>query len=582
MISEDSVTDIHRRWYFTLLNPSSYKTSAIISIISSLAIICINHVSFSVTELLIHLILNVVIITVGFVLDLFLLRGTPTNKISKVIHVAAFSNSLWLVTIMLGVLANIIFNKNASILSYSIGGLFIASGLRYGIFTSVFGAKMPKSVLISFVLPIILFSNLLPYTNTFILQDYPGALVLGSVIYIVGLIWSILADRAGYPHLKSTFNILQAFLSAWTESKQEKMENIFDSRSKTDKIKTMMVKFESDKDKSVFVILPDVHPGPFNPIGGSDLPHKIFRFYENNAIVLHSVSDHSKNLPTSGEVDKYLESLKSSTFKNTANECSLPLQIKSNDFTLTCINFKTIVIMIISKDTGMEDLPYSIRERIEVCAAELGYSGIMVIDAHNGLGKRIISQDEEIICNLALEALTKLKEGPYHSFKVGYANSLNSSINFIELGGAGIGVINFQIDNHDYLIGWSDSNNLVNGLREKILNELNKQGLNMLEICSSDTHSSSGKRTRQGYYALGNVTTDKDIVCAFKEISQRALSNTKSTYASSSYFEGYSELKLMGSDQFDNYAKALNKSMTITKVSLGITVALFVIMLYIS
>jgi putative membrane protein len=104
----------------------------------------------------------------------------------------------------------------------------------------------------------------------------------------------------------------------------------------------------------------------------------------------------------------------------------------------------------------------------------------------------------------------------------------------------------------------------------------------MLEVCSSDTHSSSGKRTRQGYYALGNVTTDKDIVCAFEEISQRALSNTKSTSASSSYFEGYSDLKLMGSDQFDNYAKALNKSMTITKVSLGITVALFVIMLYIS
>jgi putative membrane protein len=582
LISEDSVTDIHRRWYFTLLNPSSYKTSAIISIVSSLAIICINHASFSVTELLIHLILNIVIISVGFVLDLFLLRGTPTNKISKVIHVAAFSNSLWLVTILLGVLANIIFNKNASILSYSIGGLFIASGLRYGIFTSVFGAKMPKSVLISFVMPIILFSNLLPYTNTFILQDYPGALVMGSIIYVVGVIWSILADRAGYPHLKSTFSILQAFLSAWTESKQEKMENIFDSRSKTDKIKTMVVKFESDKDKSVFVILPDVHPGPFNPIGGSDLPHKIFRFYENNAIVLHSVSDHSKNLPTSGEVDKYLESLKSSTFKNTANECSLPLQIKSNDFTLTCINFKTIVIMIISKDTGMEDLPYSIRERIEVCAIELGYPGIMVIDAHNGLGKRIIPQDEEIICNLALEALTKLKQGKNHSFKVGYANSLNSSIKFIELGGAGIGVINFQIDNYDYLVGWSDSNNLVNGLREKILNELNKQGLNMLEVCSSDTHSSSGKRTRQGYYALGNVTTDKDIVCAFEEISQRALSNTKSTPASSSYFEGYSDLKLMGSDQFDNYAKALNKSMTITKVSLGITVALFVIMLYIS
>ena len=582
MISEDSVTDIHRRWYFTLLNPSSYKTSAIIAIISSLAIVGINHESYSVTELFLHLILSVVIICAGFFLDLFLLRGTPTNKISKVIHVAAFSNSLWLVTILLGLLANVIFNKNSTIISYCLGGLFIASGLRYGIFTSVFGARMLKSILISFVIPVILFSNLLPYSATSIPQDYLAVLVLGSIIYIVGVVWSILADRAGYPHLKSTFRILQAFLSAWTENKQEKMEDIFDSRSKTDKIKTMVIKFERDQDKSIFVVLPDVHPGPFNPIGGSDLPHKMFKFFENNAIVLHSVSDHSKNLPTNGEVNKYLESLKNSVLKNTGKECSLPLQTKSNDFTLTCINFKTIVIMIVSKDGGMEDLPYSIRERIERYATEVGYSSIMVVDAHNGLGKKIASEEEEVICNLALRSLNKLKEHQYHSYKVGYANSMNSSIKFIELGGAGIGVINFQIDNQNYLIGWADSNNLVNGLREKILDELNKQGLNMLEVCSSDTHSSSGKRTRQGYYALGNVTTDKDIVCAFKEISQKALFNTTSTSSSSSYLEGYSEIKLMGSDQFDNYAKALNKSMNITKASLGITVALFIMMLYIS
>ncbi|MDP9305568.1 MAG: DUF2070 family protein, partial [Thermoproteota archaeon] len=407
-------------------------------------------------------------------------------------------------------------------------------------------------------------------------------LVLGSIIYIVGVIWSILADRAGYPHLKSTFRILQAFLSAWTENKHEKMEDIFDSRSNTDKIKTMMIKFERDQDKSVFVVLPDVHPGPFNPIGGSDLPHKMFKFFENNAIVLHSVSDHSKNIPTSGEVNKYLESLKNSVVKNTGKECSLPLQTKSNDFTLTSINFKTVVIMIVSKDGGMEDLPYSIREIIERYATEVGYSSIMVVDAHNGLGKKISSEEEEVICNLALTSLNKLKEHKYHSYNLGYANSMNSSAKFIELGGAGIGVINFQIDNHNYLIGWSDSNNLVNGLREKILDELNNQGLNMLEVCSSDTHSSSGKRTRQGYYALGNVTTDKDIVCAFKEISQKAISNTTSTSSSSSYLEGYSEIKLMGSDQFDNYAKALNKSMNITKASLGITVALFIMMLYIS
>jgi putative membrane protein len=159
---------------------------------------------------------------------------------------------------------------------------------------------------------------------------------------------------------------------------------------------------------------------------------------------------------------------------------------------------------------------------------------------------------------------------------------MNSEFKIIELGGAGIGVINFQINNENHLIGWSDSNNLVNGLRERLLDDLNEEGLNMLDICSSDTHSSSGKRTRQGYYALGNVTSYEDIFRAFKEIAQKAISNTTSFTCTFSFLDSYSQIKLMGRDQFDNYASALNKSMNITKISLAITVALYIMMLVIS
>ena len=101
----------------------------------------------------------------------------------------------------------------------------------------------------------------------------------------------------------------------------------------------------------------------------------------------------------------------------------------------------------------------------------------------------------------------------------------------------------------------------------------------MLEICSSDTHSSSGKRTRQGYYALGNVTSYEDIYRAFKEISQKAISST--TPSTFSFLDSYSQIKLMGRDQFDNYARALDKAMNITKISLAITVVLYIIMLVI-
>lgn len=577
MISEDSVTDIHRRWYFTLLNPSSYKTSAIIAIIASLGIIGINHVSYTLTELTIHSVLAIGITTGGFFLDLFLLRGTPTNKISKVIHVAAFSISLWLVTILLGSLANSIFGKNSDIVTYCLGGMFIASGLRYGIFVSVFGSRLLRSILIAFVVPVVFFTNILPYSYSFILQEHLSALIIGSTIFTIGVVWSILADRAGYPNLKSTFRVLQAFLSAWTENKQEKMEEIFESRSGLYEIRTKMMKFEREGDKQVFVVLPDIHPGPFNPIGGSNLPQKIFNFFENNAIVLHSISDHSKNLPTTAEVNKYLDSLKNSVLKNSGNECTLPLITKSNDFTITCIGFKTSVLMIISKDGGMEDLPYSIIEKIEEWAKDLGFSDIMIVDAHNALGNKISYEEETALNDLALASLKKLQGKQYYAYEIGYSNSLTSGFRIIELGGAGIGVLNLRINNENHLIGWSDSNNLVNGLRIRVLRELNNAGINMLEICSSDTHSSSGKRTRQGYYALGNVTNDKDIIKAFSEISSKAMSKT--TSSSFSYLDSYSQIKLMGRDQFDNYAGALNKSMNITKVSLTITVIFYITML---
>jgi putative membrane protein len=340
------------------------------------------------------------------------------------------------------------------------------------------------------------------------------------------------------------------------------------------------LKFEREGDKQVFVVLPDIHPGPFNPIGGSNLPQKVFNFFENNALVLHSISDHSKNLPTTIEVNRYLDSLKKSEIKNSGTECTLPVQTHSDDFSLTCIDFKSSVLMIISKDGGMEDLPYTIREKIEQFAKDLGYLDIMIADAHNALGIKLTGEEEAALTELALKTLEKLKGQKYYSYRVGYSNSLTSGFKFTELGGAGIGVLNIHINNQDHLIGWSDSNNLVNGLRIQILRELKEVGINMLEICSSDTHSSSGKRTRQGYYALGNVTNAKDIVGAFVDISQNAISKTSPS--SFSYLDMYSKVKLMGSDQFDNYASALNKSMNITKASLAITVIFYLALLIIS
>src|SRR3954447_22105036 len=93
----DSVSNIHRRWLFTRLNPSSYKISYVVSIACGGAIVLIqngyganlDHVSF-----LWSLLLGTIFLTVTNFLDFCALRGSPLNKISKVLHVSAFANLL--------------------------------------------------------------------------------------------------------------------------------------------------------------------------------------------------------------------------------------------------------------------------------------------------------------------------------------------------------------------------------------------------------------------------------------------------------------------------------------------------------
>ncbi|HEX2557741.1 MAG TPA: DUF2070 family protein, partial [Nitrososphaera sp.] len=138
---QDDVSNIHRRWSFTTLGPSSSKQSFAISLISATVIVIVSHLILlgsSLDALALHLPLGLAVLAGAHMLDYLALRGTPVNKLSKVAHVAAFANALWALTVLLGVAANIMFSKQGGG-NYIIAGMLLAVGLRIGIFTSVFG-----------------------------------------------------------------------------------------------------------------------------------------------------------------------------------------------------------------------------------------------------------------------------------------------------------------------------------------------------------------------------------------------------------------------------------------------------------
>src|SRR5215212_2843816 len=195
-MGSDSVSNIHRRWVLTRINFSSYKIS--------LTIFTITGTSFLIFS---------------YFLDLYLLRKTPVNKISKILHVSGFSNLLWLLILILGYLTFVIFQKDLPPKEYLLEGMMLAIGLRIGIFTSVFGANLFEAIKTAIIQPIVFLFLIIPASIFIQIFFDVVAISFGLILIGLGIGWTILADRAGRPNLQSTFSLLQAFLSAWTENK---------------------------------------------------------------------------------------------------------------------------------------------------------------------------------------------------------------------------------------------------------------------------------------------------------------------------------------------------------------------------
>jgi len=583
----DSVSNIHRRWSLTRLNPSSHKFSFLISSLSITIIIIISHFYLLKTDWFIfvsHLLLGLAITTGANFLDFFLLQSTPNNKITKIYHVSAFANLLWVLTILLGIASDILLLKKEITTNYIVEGMFLAIGLRTGIFTSVFGATISKAITVSFISPLLFLFAFLPFNFYFEALTTPIALGFGSSLLLLGIIWTISADRAGRPKIESTFRVLQAFLAAWTENKAENMEKITESRAHIETVSTYILKFKTLNSNEIFMILPDIHPGPFHPIGGSNLPYLLYMLFSKNAMVMHSISDHSLNIPSKKEVNKYVKSLSDSRQSEVGTVCTNPIQIKMGKCTVTGIAFgHSVVVFLSMAPIGMDDVPEHVRTALEHYSADIGFHNILIVDTHNAMGELLNGQDSDIMISAAKDCLNKLKQVRQHEFKIGFTSSAELSYNIDsmqDLGQSGLSSLLLLVEEKAYFIGWADSNNMDNGLRDYIISRLNNNTINMLEICTSDTHSTSGKRNRQGYYTFGNISKPDQVANIYLQLSRKSFENASpSTYE---LLSSRSAIKVMGKNQFKDYSIALEKSMNLTKIFLVVTLMVFIGMLILS
>jgi putative membrane protein len=586
-MSDDSVSRIHGRFYLTLINPSSHLTSLLISFICASIVVFLSYAYYLNLPLenLAVLPLSLGVLYAAKMIDYVLLRNAPVAKFTKIYHTAAFANILWSITIALGIATSFVLGRDTDV-SVIVAGMLLAAGLRIGIFTSVFGTGLTRAILISPILPLLFFVSFIPLDNILAYISDPAGVGFGLTFMAISTVWSMTADRAGRPNVKSTFNLLQAYLLAWTEHNPKPMEVIMEDRARQSRVNTYTLSLNTPSGRSL-IVLPDIHPGPFYPVGGSNLPYEIYRAYSANAIhavVMHSVSDHSLNLPSRVQLESYLKSLdlQNQNLVEHGNTCTEPIAVQVNSARVSGIAFgKVAVLMLSLAPHGMEDVPEIIRKEVERYATSRGFSNVLVIDTHNSMGEHLSEEDSSDMLKVCRIVLDEMIMKPQHNFKFGFCHSSEIDARANDVGPAGMSVMMASVNGRSFAICWADANNMANGLREHIVEHLAANDVSVLEICTSDTHYTSGNaRNITGYFTFGSLTKTDDASKWYLEMAERARGRLE--HASYEAALASSEVKIMGTEQFSDYSNALDKALNVTKVSIGVTAAVYVAMLLLS
>ena len=200
-------------------------------------------------------------------------------------------------------------------------------------------------------------------------------LAYGISFMIIASVWSVLTDRAGRPAMESTHKTIQAYLASQGNDFDD-AEELMEQRSNETKVSTAQIKFSAQEGKKEFrMVLPEIHPGPYHPVGGSNIPYLIYKNLESSAMVMHSISDHALNLPSRNEVEKYFKNLENSKVKEEGVQCTEPVTVQINKARVTGLLFGNNPLLFLSLSPhGMEDIPSYMKTEIEQYANNRNYA----------------------------------------------------------------------------------------------------------------------------------------------------------------------------------------------------------------
>lgn len=364
--------------------------------------------------------------------------------------------------------------------------------------------------------------------------------------------------------------LFRAFIVNWATDQNAPMEKYLEEMGEDKDIEVTLLKFDSSKPKAA-IIVPLVHPGPFKNIGSSLLPSLLKQGFEKeyscSTCTPLGILGHELDLASQEQNYKIISQvIASAKFKSTADLASPSVTIKEGAATASGQLFgDTLFLSFSLAPETTEDLPQSLGRFVVEEAAKYGLNGSAVVNTHNSITDFVDVEahlsELQTAASKCIQEVVKLQT---KKFLIGADSVFPKEFSLRNgMGTGGITAIAVQVENQKTAYVVIDGNNMVSGLREKILTSLASIGFDESEVFTTDTHAVSalitgGRAGRRGYHPVGEAMDQELLIRYICDVAKNAGANLEVASAGYLHFT-VPDVRVIGEERLKSITSLVDK-----------------------
>ncbi|MCW3982303.1 MAG: DUF2070 family protein, partial [Candidatus Bathyarchaeota archaeon] len=518
--------------------------------------------------------------TSDLILGRFLLSPDPIYDVRRSAALSMFSLLLWFGFLLVGSSLTSLFEWWALWVNVFLVGFAAVCILRSVVLFSTSFSSLWRIISSSLLQPVLCLVPMF-YVSLYMGQSFEvsqAAYIFFAILVslLTAFLFTYSVDRVGEATLKvPTTRILKAFLANWMEDLNAPVESLFEGFGRERTIDFSLLAFKGERQVKSIVAVSSFHPGPFKNVGSSRLPNTIQEALETKfgcvAAVPHGLFGHDFDLCSQRQNRKVLTGiLESAAFENFSAEATAFVRARKGAASASCQLFGDMAILCLTlAPETTEDFPKELGDSILNQASKLGMAHVVVINAHNSInGPFDIGRAVNDLKEASAEALEKASKQKPSTFEVGAVRIVPEEFKTEDgMGPGGICVLLIRLKSQTCAYVTIDANNMVSGMRERILAALKRLGVDDGEVLTTDTHVVNAVvMTERGYHPLGEAIPQRQLLQYIEQAVKEALSEMGPAWSSWRRGEA-SNVNVIGEEQIREIPLLADKALQRAKHS---------------